>query len=497
MIVGAPRKSDIASAATYPAWRLAADRNMSHGMSRATIYGRRVNHALHHTRCHNMAVRFRIPYGILRQILEQLRLRPYDLFVGDAGLRVARSGDLELLARNFRREHEAAPGGVRRGTIQYSLGFVSFTMRREGVWKVVASTAKIDGEPAPPTCSIMLGSGDEIGRVTGIFSCRDKILPVTEIQVVGPGVHRLPAVDFQRQRPRVVGPREAKRWSRLIGALGGQNAWEQLTSLAYCICGTGRTGSLIANTLAKNGVRDLRLIDPDVVEGPNLDMDLVGERDLGRPKVQAISERLMRDSAHVDVTPLAASVFAPEARALMTTSDVLISSVDDDLARLVIGAMASLYEKILLDVGVGVFRDARGRREAGADVRLIVPGDGCLLDWGGVADPRGAIERWRSGRPRGRWSDERAGSLRSLNAIAANTAIRLLEESIRARRNASTWLRLDSDDGLVPLVRPMPRAHTRNCSLCAALGLGDLLERSLDSGDRILVNHGIPPSRPP
>jgi tRNA A37 threonylcarbamoyladenosine dehydratase len=89
------------------------------------------------------------------------------------------------------------------------------------------------------------------------------------MKIVGPGMRRLPAVDFQALQQRTVSSQDAERWSRLIGALGGQDVWQRLISLSFCIIGTGRTGSLVATTLAKHGVRSLNLIDPDIVERHN------------------------------------------------------------------------------------------------------------------------------------------------------------------------------------------------------------------------------------
>jgi hypothetical protein len=421
--------------------------------------------------------------------------------VGEVGLNALANGDTEILARSFRFVHEGSlrsPEGDQRP--RFELGFVPFTLNRPQAWEAVAFIEKMEGGlPAVTTCSILLGSGEDVGLFTGIFSAHGQVEPVQQMKIVGPWMRRLPAVDFQALHRHAVSADDAERWSRLIGALGGIDVWQALTSLNFCIVGTGRTGSLAATTLAKHGVRSLNLVDPDLVERHNLDaMDAVTEHDLGQFKVDAIAKNLKRDLPDVQIGVLRQSVMTLEARMLVKTADVLICCVDDDAGRLVIGALASCYEKPLLDIGTGIFNRAGGQRSApspqppansqrrmGADVRLILPGDGCLLCWGGVVNPQAALRRLQTtfsqtlrrtppGRP---WNEERAGSLRSLNSIAAHLGIRLLEDLVAGRLRRSVWLQLENDENSIPSLQSLPARGLRGCNLCLLLGTGDWLRR--------------------
>jgi len=62
---------------------------------------------------------------------------------------------------------------------------------------------------------------------------------------------------------------------RLIGALGGADVWDRLTGLHYTLVGLGRTGSLVAHTLARRGARRLTLIDPDAVSYTHLTLPTI------------------------------------------------------------------------------------------------------------------------------------------------------------------------------------------------------------------------------
>lgn len=220
-----------------------------------------------------LATIFTIPYPFLRSILTELRRVPYHVAVGEVGFNALSTGDTEILARSFRFVHE---GSLRNREGDQSprleLGFVPFTLNRPQAGEAVAFVERREGElPAAPTCSIFLGSGEDVGLFTGIYCDGDRASPVEEMNIVGPWMRRLPAVDFQELHRHSVSADDTERWSRLIDALSGLDVWQTLTSLNFCIIGTGRTGSLVATSLAKAEVRSLTLLDPDVLEPHNLD----------------------------------------------------------------------------------------------------------------------------------------------------------------------------------------------------------------------------------
>jgi hypothetical protein len=117
----------------------------------------------------------------------------------------------------------------------------------------------------------------------------------------------------------------------------------------------------------------------------------------------------------------------------------------------------------------------------GADVRLIVPGAGCLLCHGGLSGfERAVLELTRvreSGLvpPAVAWNEERAGSLRSLNQLAIGIATRMLEDFVAERIQRSMWAHAEVDDeGRTRISYPLwPGASTGGCTLCARAGIGD------------------------
>jgi hypothetical protein len=268
-----------------------------------------------------------------------------------------------------------------------------------------------------------------------------------------------------------------ERWSRTAGALG-EHAWQRLCQLHYLIIGCGRNGSLLAHALVRMGARRLSLIDPDTVELANLDGDGYLPDHLGAPKAEALAESLRAVNPTVVVQPLPYSVTDYRILPAAREADVLITAVDDDGARWAVAQLAVLYLKPLLDVGTGVLTSESGEPLLGADIRWIVPGEGCLLCIGGLANPQ-QVEVVRQGlhaeqqyRAQRHWQQERRGSLRSLNMVAVGLALRMLEDYLAMRLQTSRWLRLVYQDA-TPQVQEMGHGTPHHRCLCAYAGGGD------------------------
>ncbi|MBN1675663.1 MAG: ThiF family adenylyltransferase [Kiritimatiellae bacterium] len=309
--------------------------------------------------------------------------------------------------------------------------------------------------------------------------------PLHLLSLQGPGMHRIvlhptPAL---RSDPHP-GPRHAagtERWSRTIGALGEQ-AWRRLTDLAYAVVGCGRTGAAVASGLACLGVRSLLLLDPDSLELHNLGEMAVAPECTGRPKAEILAEQLRVLSPPTTLHALTCSVTHRLALRAIRNTDFLFSCVDHDAARLAVGVLAALYVKPLIDIATGI-HGAGPERRMGADIRLVLPGERCLLCLGGLTDEPDARRILRSQREEIRfyaardWSDERAGSLASLNHTAASLAQRMAEDLVAERIQHSTWLHLEFDAAGVltasypdRLTQETPRAACPHCARFQGLG---------------------------
>ncbi len=126
----------------------------------------------------------------------------------------------------------------------------------------------------------------------------------------------------------------------------------------------------------------------------------------------------------------------------------------------------------------------------GADVRLALPAETCLLCLGGLRDEAGArhalasADAERAIYAQRDWRRERAGSLASLNHLAVSLALRLYEDLLSERVQTSTWIHLEFDDaGRLAVNSPIPQFPNSPipqfpnsptpCRLCALTGWGE------------------------
>lgn len=393
-----------------------------------------------------MTVRVTLTEPALRSARAWLEAHPGAVLELRAG--IAEADDrFELLA-------PAAGGGVPPATLrigELSPGLEGITHRFWQRFDVPAG--------APPRADLALwpGRGCSAALLRG-----GRVHAIDELFV--------PGARLERWQPAVP-PRDLHggipadgRFSRYAGALGGRGVHERLQALAATGVGMARLNSLLAVALAKAGVRALTLVDPDVLEAHSLDaVEAFARGSEGATKVAAVGRFLREIAPETELDELALAVDHPAAVRACAASDLVFSAPDDDRARLVAALCATAYHRVHLDVGSGVFDETRGR-VAGCDVRLIVPGDGCLLCVGGLALERRRDPDWRR---------QRAGSLRSLNTLATSLAMLLLEKLLRGDVQGSTWLQAHVDDHAGVEVRTMPHARDAGCVLCRRAGLGD------------------------
>jgi hypothetical protein len=326
-----------------------------------------------------------------------------------------------------------------------------------------------------PSVLLALGVGSAAGRVAGrCFSSSGVVEDLSVLKVIAEG---LPHVDFSSSEAARLSDTEASIWSRTIGALG-EGVWRYLTDLRSCLVGCGRSGSLMAASLRRFGVKHLTLIDPDYWEMHNLgESDVVTVSEIGTGKASSLASGLIHLRNGADVSAIQKSVLSLPALIAAKESDVLICAADNPTAHLATAVLANLYLKPLLDIGTGVLAAQNEERRTGADIRLILPGR-CLMCFGGIA----GFEQARRNifgqgivhiPPASAWRSGRAGSLRSLNMIAVGHALRLLEELAVGRIRESTWLNLEFQACGLPVLAVRAPAPLTGCRMCQFTASGD------------------------
>jgi molybdopterin/thiamine biosynthesis adenylyltransferase len=339
-----------------------------------------------------------------------------------------------------------------------------------------------------PMAFLAVGLGAAAGHLAGFCVSSHKRYPLTSIRIVAPGIPLLEPATAGQPDLRTS---DDSAWSRTIGALG-EEAWRTLQALHVGIIGCGRTGSLVANSLRRTGVRRIALIDPDRLEPHNIgEMDVVTEEDVPLFKVEALARRLRRDNQ--EVVPVPESVVSLRALVAVKLADVLISCADNGTARLATALLAKLYLKPLLDIGTGILFTGESRR-MGADVRLVLPGQ-CLVCFGGIADfaeGRSSLlapSGWSPTPPAPvDWRRQRTGSLRSLNQLATGMALRIFEDFLAGRIEDSTWIHIEIDAQGIPVVERRTPAADPSCLVCS---LGACADEGVDRIRAVLERAGV------
>jgi hypothetical protein len=313
------------------------------------------------------------------------------------------------------------------------------------------------------------------GEISALVRIEQRWLPLARIRLPGPHMTCIDLDGATTVEADVV-PDAGGRYSRVAGALG-DNVLGRLQRSVIAVVGAGRTGSYAANTLVRYGASVL-LIDPDTTEVHNAgDADeLDPVEHIGRPKVEALSCALrgkLRSGATIEAHHL--GVHSRAAGLLLARAAAVVSTVDSDVARLWTTAWAAAHLLPHLDVGVAVPNEG----DIGFDVRLTLPGEGCLACIGGYADALDLARRLQTGDARpDDFRAQRRGSLRSVGHVAVGYGVRLLEHLYDGRLAGNRFVQwhesaaglFRQQDWVVPPFRPCPL-----CGQVSGLGAhGDL-----------------------
>lgn len=107
-----------------------------------------------------------------------------------------------------------------------------------------------------------------------------------------------------------------------------------------CICGAGALGANLAETLARMGLRRLRVIDRDRIEAHNLSTQPWQQQDVGAPKARILATLLYR-AVGARVEPQHTELDAGNAAHLLRDSAVVVDAFDNYAARTAVAAAAA------------------------------------------------------------------------------------------------------------------------------------------------------------
>lgn len=128
----------------------------------------------------------------------------------------------------------------------------------------------------------------------------------------------------------------------------------KLRSLRAAVVGLGGTGSPTATLLARSGVGELILIDPDTLEESNLNRVRGAARsDVGAHKAQVLARYISSLGLETGVTAASCHVDSPEGVDALASCDLIFGCTDDQIGREVLNISTYSYAQPYIDVGLG------------------------------------------------------------------------------------------------------------------------------------------------
>ena len=240
-------------------------------------------------------------------------------------------------------------------------------------------------------------------------------------RVIGNDIKRLYSQPCQEHESNA----EHDRQVRMFGAAGQRI----LQASKVAIVGLGGVGSLVAEYLARLGVGNLVLIDPDEIESSNLSRVVGATRidvETGQLKTQIAVRHVREMAIDARLQPIAGDVSRHSVAQVLRDCDFIFLAADSMRARLVVNALAHQYLIPAIQMGAKIRRGDYGNLEdAMCAVRHIRPGTGCL--WcNGLIDPTQLAIEAKSDSERKEQAygvQEPNPSVITLNAVAAAHAV--------------------------------------------------------------------------
>jgi hypothetical protein len=166
----------------------------------------------------------------------------------------------------------------------------------------------------------------------------------------------------------------------------GEGTCQALRSLRVGVVGCSGTGSWVVEMLARLGVGNLVLVDPDVIERRNLNRIVNSAADDAakrRLKVELLREAVIAMGQGTQVEVFPQDLLNVDVVQTLATCDLLFGCVDSADGRDLLNRIATFYLVPLIDVGVRIDAGSGGQAEqiCGA-VHFLVPGGSTLLSRG-------------------------------------------------------------------------------------------------------------------
>ncbi len=131
----------------------------------------------------------------------------------------------------------------------------------------------------------------------------------------------------------------------------GREAIEKLGTVKLTLCGAGALGSLLADNLVRQGMRQLTAIDHDRVEAHNVGTQLFGQGDVGAFKVDVLRAHCFR-VAGVQLTTFAKWLDERTLKKFLRGAELVIDTFDNSASRRIVSEYCRSNQLACLHLGM-------------------------------------------------------------------------------------------------------------------------------------------------
>jgi len=131
----------------------------------------------------------------------------------------------------------------------------------------------------------------------------------------------------------------------------GADQVAKLAQQRLTISGAGALGSHLADNLARQGFRDLRIIDRDRIEEHNVSTQLYGESDIGAWKVEVLRQRLFRATG-IEIDGIRKELTDRSAKSLLQDGGLIVDTFDNSASRRLVQEECRALKLPCLHVGL-------------------------------------------------------------------------------------------------------------------------------------------------
>lgn len=231
--------------------------------------------------------------------------------------------------------------------------------------------------PNVPVASLLFTPNEVTGRIW--LDGNSHPVPLDEIIIVGSAIQR---IEISKSRSKK--SQSLDLYDRQVRAFGleGQKA---ISQVKVGIIGVGGTGSPIAEQLARLGVSDFVLVDPDKFSSTNLTrvygtfFGLTKKSKLGTQfKVDIVATHLKKINPKVQVKPMNESVVLSKVVPELFDRDILFLCTDEHWGRSIANQLAYQYLIPTINLGVRIASNDGEISHAVGSIDVLHPDKACL-----------------------------------------------------------------------------------------------------------------------